>query len=154
MKRVVGKLLCSVAALLSAVHLAVAVEPVSQFVAALRERKYFDEAMEYLASLEKASSPPAATQQQLAYERAFVLADSAQLQRDPQARATQLARAGDSLRTFLAEHPNHELAASVGGRLARLTFEQALADSAGKPDSSRERTRKLLFESADLAKAS
>lgn len=154
MKRVVGKLLCSVAALLSAVPLAAAVEPVSQFVAALCERKYFDEAMEYLASLEKAPTADAATRQRLAYERAFVLADRAQLQRDPQARAAQLARAAESLRSFLAEHPNHELAASAGGRLARLTFEQALAEGTGKLESSRERTRKLLFESADLAKAS
>lgn len=92
-------------------------EPVTGFLAALRENQYNEEALQYLDRVEADSRTPAAFRTEIPYQRGVTLIQAAQQVRDLRARETLLNSARENLNRFLQEQPEHPKRSS-----ARHTF--------------------------------
>src|ERR1051326_4383957 len=69
------------------------VEPVDAFLAALRERHFFDQAQDYLDQLSSDTRLPASVRQKVQFERGVTLIQSAAVLNDADAREGPLPRA-------------------------------------------------------------
>jgi tetratricopeptide (TPR) repeat protein len=99
-------------------------EPVNAFLQALRQRKYYDEAFDYLEQLKTSPHLAEAMRETIAYEQGVTLLASAADHGDPQVRETRLARASELLQNFCAGHPDHPLAPSAQNQLAGILVER------------------------------
>ena len=104
---------------------ATAVEPVERFVQRLRERGYFDIAMDYLQSQRDNKSLPENVRQSLDYHQGVTLTESAKYQRDLAVRSKTLDQASGKLDSFLANHPEHEFASTARDELRRILMLRA-----------------------------
>ncbi|MEX0677517.1 MAG: hypothetical protein WD063_10610 [Pirellulales bacterium] len=101
-----------------------AAEPVEAFLEALRGRRFYDEAFDYLEQLRASAHLGAPFQERLLYEQAVTLLASASDTSDPRVRETRLARAAELFEKFYASHPQHLLAASAKNQLAGILVER------------------------------
>ena len=97
-----------------------ATEPYLQFVEALREREYFDTAMEYLEWAEARSDLPADVKAVIPFEKAATLIQLAKVQRNPEAANATLSRAQAFLEQFLKANPDHPKAAKANSDAANV----------------------------------
>lgn len=96
----------------------------AEFLKGLRERGYFDTAIEYLDSLDSAADTPDDVRATVDLEKAFIWMDrrATARRRDDQLQFADQAR--QSFEGFLSRHPRHERAAEAHSQLGRLLFDQ------------------------------
>lgn len=104
---------------------AVAVEPAQAFLDGLRERGYFDVAIEYLDAAQNNPNVPVQFKETLPYEKGVTLVKGARLQKDPALRERQLDEGQQTLQQFVTSQPNHLLAVSARSELGNVIVERA-----------------------------
>ena len=109
-------------------------EPAREFLDGLRQRGYFEEALDYLEQVRADESIDASFREVIDYEAGLTLIDLAHSGRPGTRSEKLLDQADQRLARFLAEHPRHVLAAAAKTQLAgvlvergRLKAEQAQA---------------------------
>jgi tetratricopeptide (TPR) repeat protein len=107
---------------------AVASEPVDSFLAALRTRLYFDEALDYLELLKSNPHLPDEVKQKAQYEQGMTLLESAAGQSDFTARGTQLSKASEWFEEFHKHFPQHRLAALAKTQIGNIWIERGRAE--------------------------
>ncbi|MBL8819594.1 MAG: hypothetical protein JNL58_26450 [Planctomyces sp.] len=95
------------------------------FVEGLRERGYFDTAVEFLEELSAKPDLPAEVREVLDLEFGMTWQQMGSASRIPEDREQQLAKAEQYLRKFSAEHAEHPLAPFANSSLGELLFERA-----------------------------
>jgi len=131
---------------------AAAVEESQRFLDGLRERGYFDVALEYL---EQMRNSPLATQEfkeTIDYEAGVTLITASRTGRVTSIREKQLGQARDKFRTFIDRHPDSPLVAGANTQLANLLVERGRikTEQASKPNRSAEEKKSLLSEAREL----
>jgi tetratricopeptide (TPR) repeat protein len=104
-----------------------AAEPVEAFLEALRGRKYYDEALDYLDQVEAVATLDAPLRERLPYERAVTMLSSAADAADPKIRQSRLDRAAELFETFYTGQPEHPLAGSARNQRASVLIERGRA---------------------------
>src|SRR5438309_8457518 len=84
---------------------AAAHEPAQAFLDSLRERNYFDVALDYLASAENNPALPDSFKETILYEKGTTLVQGARFQRDSGLREQQLDEAQKVLNQFIKAKP-------------------------------------------------
>jgi len=97
-----------------------AAEPYLEFVERLRQREYFDTALEYLESVEGRADLPAEIKTVIPFEKAATLIQLARVQRNPEAANATLSRAQAFLEQFLKANPDHPQAAKANSDAATV----------------------------------
>ena len=100
-------------------------EPIVRFIEGLRERGYFDTAIEYLEVVRQRTDLPAEVAEVLDLQLGLTWQQRAALSRVPEDREKALGEAERSLRKFLAEKAQHSQAALANSMLGELLFERA-----------------------------
>lgn len=95
------------------------------FIGGLRERQFFDTAIEYIDSISQRSDLPAEVREVLDLERGMTLQQKGAASRIPEDREQALSEAETSLRKFIGEHGQHAQAALANSMLGELLFERA-----------------------------
>jgi tetratricopeptide (TPR) repeat protein len=104
---------------------ATAAEPAQKFLQGLRERGYYDTAVEYLERMKTSPLAPIELKEVLLYEMGTTLIEASRLQRDVALREKQLDEARNALQRFVGQHPDHALVASANSQLGNLMVERA-----------------------------
>lgn len=99
-------------------------EPIETFLEGLRERGYYDTAIDYIGELEKRTNLPADLKSRLSYEQASTLLQSARRLTNPDAQSKQLDQAIALLEKFTRESPNHPLAGQANTERAQIILEK------------------------------
>lgn len=105
--------------------LAPASEPAREFLQGLRDRGYYDTAVEYLNSMKTSKLAPVELKESLLYELGSTLIEASRLQRDVALREKQLDEARDALTRFVGQNPDHALVNSANSQLGNLLVERA-----------------------------
>lgn len=100
-------------------------EPFGQFIEGLRERRYFDTALEYLDQLSQRSDLPQDFAETLELERGVTYRAQASASRVPEDRDQALNQAEIALKKFTAAHSDHPRAPYANSELGQLLFERA-----------------------------
>ena len=100
-------------------------EPVLEFLEGLRERQYFDTALEYLDVAQQRSELSAAIRDLIDLERAKTLQAMGTSSRVPEDRDLYLQQAKEALQKFTSAHSNHPQAAFANSMLGELLLERA-----------------------------
>jgi tetratricopeptide (TPR) repeat protein len=100
-------------------------EPAREFLQALRDRRYHDVALDYLARLEASPSLAGDLAETLLYERGVTLLDAARYERDPKVREQQLDQAHEKIGQFITRHGAHPLANAATRQMGVLLTERA-----------------------------
>jgi len=95
------------------------------FIGGLRERQFFDTAIEYIDSITQRSDLPQEVREVLDLERGMTLQQKGAASRIPEDREKALSEAEVSLRKFIGEHGQHAQAALANSMLGELLFERA-----------------------------
>ena len=95
------------------------------FIGGLRDRQFFDTAIEYIDSVSQRSDLPAEVREVLDLERGMTLQQKGAASRIPEDREQALSEAETSLRKFIGEHGQHAQAALANSMLGELLFERA-----------------------------
>jgi hypothetical protein len=122
--RIPASILCFAGTLFCAASLP-AVEPAQLFLDGLRERGYFDVALEYLDSVAQNPNVPVSFKETLTYEKGVTLVKGARFQRDGALREQQLDEGQQVLQQFVTSQPNHLLAISARSELGNVIVERA-----------------------------
>lgn len=101
-----------------------AVEEARRFLDALRERRYYEEAIEYLDSLKDNPLAPLSLRESLLYERGLTLVEGSKYKRDPLLREKDLNQAQESLKQFLAGNPDELLVMAAKNQMGNVTVER------------------------------
>ncbi len=104
---------------------ATATEPAQKFLQGLRERGYYDTAVDYLERMKTSRLAPIELKEILLYEMGTTLIEASRLQRDIAIREKQLDEARNALQRFVGQHPDHALVASANSQLGNLMVERA-----------------------------
>ena len=118
-------LLIGAAAAMLASGSAQASEPAQAFLDALRERKYFDVAAEYLDSALKNPNVSEKFKQTALYEKGLILILGAGHERDLAVQETRLNEGQQALQQFLTDHPSHLLATAARSQLGNVLVKRA-----------------------------
>jgi len=110
---------------LIASSLATASEPAQAFLEGLRERGYFDTAIDYLQSAQENPAVSDSFKTTLVYERGVTLVAGARLQRDSALREQQLDEAQKILQQYIAGQPGSLYAFSARSQLGNVMVERA-----------------------------
>jgi tetratricopeptide (TPR) repeat protein len=105
-----------------------AAEDADALIAALRERKMHDLALEYLEARKSSPLVSDAFRARIPYERATTLIDLAQRTPDAARRAELLRQAQEGLSSFASANPESDLAPEAGIRLAQVLLERGRQD--------------------------
>lgn len=97
-----------------------------KFVNGLRERGYYDLAIDYLEDLRKAKETPGALRDMIDLEEGRAYLEDAARATDPDRQTVQFDRAKKKLETFVKEHPTHPRAAEALVQIAKLLTERGL----------------------------
>jgi hypothetical protein len=126
-----------------------AAEPARAFLEGLRERGYYDMAIEYLEQMKTSPLAPVDFKETLLYELGTTLIQSSRDQRDIQARQAQLEEAARALQQFVGMMPDHPLVTSANSQLGNLKVERARikVEQSKLPNAKREQ---LLSEAAEI----
>ena len=100
-------------------------EPIEEFLAGLRARRYYDTALDYLDRLETHPAVESEFKEALDFERAITLMAAAAIGRDRAAQRRQLTEAQALLRQFVQQHPQHARANAARTQLGNLVAQQA-----------------------------
>ena len=100
-------------------------EPHAEFVDRLRQRKYFDTALEYIEQLRQRSDLPQDFAETLDLETAITYRAMGSALRVPEDRDQALNQAEVSLKKFTKEHPQHPRAAYANFELGQLLLDKA-----------------------------
>jgi hypothetical protein len=116
-----------------------------KFLQAIRERGYFDVALDYIADLRKDPDTPADLKTVLDYEEGRSLLAEATRAADLEVRNDQLEKARAKLAAFAKANPNHALAAEALVQLANVLTERGMTAifQAGEATTSAEKELKL-----------
>lgn len=128
--------------------IAQAAEPVQLFVQGLRDRGYFDIALQYLDHLEQKSSIGQETRDLIPYERAQTLLASARDQNSADSQRQQLDAAEAAFQQFSKATPNHPLAAQANTWRGRILFEKARVEIFEAEDPARSSERQVYQQKA------
>ncbi len=109
--------------------------PAVRFLEALRERQYYDVALDYLEAMRQSDRCPAELKETIDYQIGMTLLDAANAIEAPAERETKLDEATVATQKFLKEHPAHELAVSASTRIGEVLFLRGVirAHAAGQP---------------------
>jgi len=121
-----------------------AVENHRKFLDGLRERGYFDTAVDYLDGLAADPTCPADLKEEIDYQAGTTWILAASQTRVTLTREQYLSRAMDRLKKFVQEHPQHALVGDANAQLAQILVERAksaLASAEGKPEAEVARLR-------------
>ncbi len=97
-----------------------AAEPYLEFVEGLREREYYDTAMDYLEWAETRPDLPPEVKEIIPFEKATTLIQLSKVQRNPETANATLSRAQAFLEQFLKASPNHPKAAKANSDAANV----------------------------------
>ncbi|MEQ9406941.1 MAG: hypothetical protein RIK87_04410 [Fuerstiella sp.] len=111
--------------LLAAIGPAAADEPFADFVEGLRQRQYFDTALEYLDQLAQRTDLPQEFADTLDLERGITYREMGTALRVPEDREQALSQAEQALKKFTEQHGNHPRAAFANFELGQLLLERA-----------------------------
>jgi Tetratricopeptide repeat len=100
-------------------------EPAQAFLEALRERNYFDMALEYLATAENNPAIPASFKATILYEKGTTLVQGAKFQRDSALREQQLDEAQKVLQQFVTAQPGSLYAIAARSELGTVMINRA-----------------------------
>jgi hypothetical protein len=100
-------------------------EPARQFLQGLRDRGYYDTAVDYLNMMKTSKLAPVDLKETLMYDLGSTLIEASRLQRDIALREKQLDEARDALNRFVGQHPEHPLIDSANSQLGNLLVERA-----------------------------
>lgn len=121
-----------------------AVDNQRKFLEVLRERGYFDTAVDYLDGLAADPTCPPDLKDEIDYQAGTTWILAAAQTRVSLTREQYLSRAMDRLKKFVQEHPQHPLVGDANAQLAQVLVERAkttLASTEGKPDAEVARLR-------------
>jgi tetratricopeptide (TPR) repeat protein len=129
-------------------------EPILEFVEGLRERQYFDTALEYLDAVPQRADLSPELRDVIDLERAKTLQAMGAASRVPEDRDVYLQQAKEALQKFTSAHSNHPQAAFANSMLGELLLERARTliwqmDGAESPEKRTEyqlAARKLIDE--------
>lgn len=126
-----------------------ATEPARAFLEGLRERGYYDMAIEYLEQMKTSPLAPVEFRETLLYELGTTLIQSSRDQRDINLRQAQLEEAAQALQQFIGMMPDHPMVTSANSQLGSLKVERARikVEQAKQPNA---KTQALLNEAADI----
>ncbi len=128
-----------------------AAEPAREFLDKLRERGYYDTALDYLDQVETLPNIPQDLKAALPYEKGTTLIDASRSTRDAAIRAKQLNDAQAHLEGFIKNQPSHTLAFSAQKQVGNLMVERAriVVERAKKTNSATEfKMARDLYQSA------
>ncbi len=100
-------------------------EPARQFLQGLRERGYYDTAVDYLNMMRTSKLAPVELKETMLYDLGSTLIEASRLQRDVALREKQLDEARDALNRFIGQHPEHTLVNSANSQLGNLLVERS-----------------------------
>ncbi|MEP3482522.1 MAG: tetratricopeptide repeat protein [Fuerstiella sp.] len=114
-------------------------EPFVKFLDGLRERKFFDTAIEHLDQLDRRTDLATESRTQLSLQRGLTYEAEARASRVVEDRDLSLGKAEIAFRRFLEDNPKHPQAAFANSTLGSLLFERARsimwdADAASNED--------------------
>ncbi|NMC19822.1 MAG: hypothetical protein GYA33_05315, partial [Thermogutta sp.] len=121
-----------------------AVDNHRKFLEGLRERGYFDTAVDYLDGLAADPTCPPDLKEEIDYQAGTTWVLAAAQTRVTLTREQYLNRAMDRLKKFVQEHPQHPLVGDANAQLAQVLVERAkttLASAEGKPEAEAARLR-------------
>ena len=132
--------------LVAAVRRGEAAEEAWRFLEGLRERGYYDMALEYLTRIEGSPQCPEDLKEQIDYERGVTLIAGSRVAGS--AREQQLDQARDALQKFVAGHPQHALAGTANTQLANVLVERGRmkAELATRPSKSADEKKQSMAE--------
>ncbi|MDI9444266.1 MAG: hypothetical protein QM844_08875 [Planctomycetota bacterium] len=96
--------------------------PAVRFLEALREREYYDVALDYLQAMRQSDRCPDELKETIDYQIGMTLLDAANAIEAPAERETKLDEATVATQKFLKEHPAHELAVDASTRIGEVLF--------------------------------
>jgi hypothetical protein len=99
-------------------------EPYLEFIEKLRDRQYYDTALDYLEWVQAQKNVPADVRVVIPYEKAQTLMQSARVQRNPEKANEALDRAKSFLQEFVKANPDHEFAAQANTELAQVLVQK------------------------------
>ncbi len=102
-----------------------AIEPAQAFLDGLRERGYYDVAIEYLDAAANNPVVPIKFKETLTYEKAVTQIQGAKFQRDTSVREKQLDEGLKMLQQFVTAQPTHLLAISCRSQMGNVLVERA-----------------------------
>ncbi|MCA9049769.1 MAG: hypothetical protein KDA89_13630 [Planctomycetaceae bacterium] len=100
-------------------------EPFADFLEGLRQRGYYDTAIEHLNGLQTRTDLPAEFRETLDLERGITYREMGTASRIPEDRDQALTQAEQALKKFASEHSAHPKAAFANSELGQLLFERA-----------------------------
>lgn len=123
--------------------------PARAFLEGLRERGYYDMAIEYLEQMKTSPLAPVDFKETLLYELGTTLIQSSRDQRDIQIRQAQLQEAAEALQQFIGMMPDHPLVTSANSQLGNLKVERARikVEQSKQPKAN---TQALLSDAAEI----
>lgn len=104
---------------------AAAVEPAAAFLDGLRQREYFDVAIEYLDQAAKNPAVPVDFKTTMLYERGVTLVQGAKVQRDQGLREKELDEGQATLEKFISANGQHILVLAARSQLGNVVVERA-----------------------------
>lgn len=129
-----------------------ATEDAQPFVERLRDRGYYDTALDYLEQLKTNPLCPKEMQEKLDYEIGLTLIGNSKTAGSVPKREAMLDQARDRFQKFIKEHPKHPLAGSAGSQCANVMVERGRlkAETAAKANTSPEEKKKLIEQARGL----
>lgn len=123
-------------------------EEAKKFLEALRERGYFDTALDYIEWLRTSRFCPEEMKETLAYEAGITNLVASLASQDMKYRLQYLDKAREGFEKFLDDQPSHPLAAEARSQLGNILVERAKIkrEQAERPTVSPEEKKKLLKE--------
>ncbi|MGE0756532.1 MAG: hypothetical protein AB7F89_03745 [Pirellulaceae bacterium] len=125
MWRVVGCLLIGGWLPWSGAARGLAAEPASEFLAALRQRGYFDQALAYLDLLANNPLAPVALRETVDLEKGITLIESSRIERDLTQREKALDEAQKLIQQFINQKGGHPMVHTARSQLGSLVVERA-----------------------------
>ena len=102
-----------------------AVEPALEFIQGLRQRRYYDTALQYMDKIEQQGDLPDDIKTVIPYERAQTLLESAKGLTNLDLQRKQLDASQASFESFVKGSPNHPLAGQANTARGRILLEKA-----------------------------
>ena len=125
-------------------------EPAQAFLEGLRERKFFDTALEYLESAAANPAIAGAFKETIPYEKGVTLVQGARSQADLALRESQLDEAQKALQTFLSNQSTSIYTVSARSELGKVMVERAMARIERSKKAAQAEKQKLLKEARGL----
>lgn len=126
-------------------------EPARKFLDALRERNYYDVALDYLEQMATSPLAPIELKESLVYEKGVTLIEASRFQKDNAIREKQINEAQQLFTQFVAQRGDHALANAARNQLGNLIVERARIklEAASKGDKAKNLSEaKKLYDEA------